>query len=230
MDFIKDCTSRFSGLLYFVTYLQMFCYGLLLPPIQTITKSDINTDFYLFILPLLFTYIFENIYDINSDTNSLYNYDKEMKVLKSANIIIIFIMGALFINLINGINILEFFHISKKIDTLYIFVLTITCFFITFVLCIIQDTRLDQSHQLKSKNLILFFKYLSIIIIWIINLVLIYIVSLKGDIFVHIGIYLFINFVATIAIDSIFNKKIERLNKNNIVIMKKFTRKNKKNN
>lgn len=81
-------------------------------------------------------------------------------------------------------------------------------------MCIIQDTRLEQSHQLKSKNLILFFKYLFIIIIWIINLVLIYIVSSKGHIFVHIGIYLFFNFLATIAIDLIFDKKIERLNKN----------------
>lgn len=227
MKFITNYFNRFSSLLFGVTYLQIFCYGLLLPPLQTITKGDTSTDFYLFILPLLFTYVFENIYDISYDSESLYNYDEEMKVLKSSNIIIIFIIGILFIFLIKDINILDFFHIPKKIDTLYVLAMSITYFFITFLLCVIQDTRLKQTHNIQSKNTLLFYKYLSIIVFWLINLGIVSLVSVKGNIFIHIGVYLFMNFLITIIINSFFDKKIEKLNRENIEIMKKFIKKNK---
>lgn len=128
-----------SVLCNFVMYSQMFCYTLIGFNLYSMVNSNKMSDLILFIIPLIFTYLSENVYEGHNDKLGQERRTIELKDIKSINVYCISVLLILTIFAFNKVNPLSWIHI----DNLNICTTIIATLLTNLIMLIVYSFSLD---------------------------------------------------------------------------------------
>lgn len=101
---------RATKLCYFVMFLQFYSYGMLGYSTYDLINDNYLSDVPLFVIPLVFTYLFEKIYEGHNGHYSKKVQEIELKNIQSLNTYLIVVMIILVLTAYNQIDILKTFR------------------------------------------------------------------------------------------------------------------------
>lgn len=101
---------RATKLCYFVMFLQFYSYSMLGYSTYDLINDNYLSDVPLFVIPLVFTYLFEKIYEGHNGHYSKKVQEIELKNIQSLNTYLIVVMIILVLTAYNQIDILKTFR------------------------------------------------------------------------------------------------------------------------
>lgn len=137
-----------SRLSIFVMYLQLYTYALIGVYLYEMVNSNKLSDLALFVIPIIFTYLFENIYEAHNLKLEESRKEIELKDIKAINVYCIAVLIILTVFAFNNINILGVFNY----DNLEVSLIIIVNIFVTLLLLCIYFVSLDKIDEENNNN------------------------------------------------------------------------------
>lgn len=122
-----------TKLCYFIMYLQFYSYSMLGCYAYILINDKNLNDVPLFIIPLIFTYLFEKIYEGHNGSYSKKVQEIELKNIQSLNTYLIFVMIILVLTSYNQIDILKYFRDTGLNFWIYALSAIITSFILLYI-------------------------------------------------------------------------------------------------